>query len=69
MTRQEHLKWCKQRANHYFDRGDVSQGISSFLSDITKSEYTKDIAEHPLCVYGALISDIDEARKFVNGWK
>lgn len=44
-TREEHLKWCKERAIRYLDEDDVETAIKSFLSDMSKHEETK---EHPM---------------------
>ncbi len=72
MSRQAHLNWCKQRANAYFDRGDIQEGLASFLSDVTKSEETEDIVNHPLFRMGAVAAmaagDLQGAKSFVNGW-
>jgi hypothetical protein len=42
MTRGEHLEWAKKRALEYLDSGDVRQGFTSMLSDLTKHEELKD---------------------------
>lgn len=41
MTRDEHLAWAKKRALEYVDHGDVRQGFTSMLSDLTKHEELK----------------------------
>lgn len=33
-TREEHLKWCKQRAMEYVKVGDYAQAVTSMLSDL-----------------------------------
>ncbi len=33
-TRQEHLKWCKQRALEYVDMGNLGQAWASMCSDL-----------------------------------
>lgn len=35
-TREEHLKWCKQRAMEYVKTGDYQQAVASMLSDLRK---------------------------------
>ena len=35
-TREEHLKWCKQRAMEYVKAGDYQQAVASMLSDLRK---------------------------------
>ena len=41
MSRDDHLYWCKSRAVDYLDRGEIREGILSFLSDMQKHEETK----------------------------
>lgn len=41
MTREEHLKWCKQRAMEYVNAGDNAQAFASMCSDTMKHEETK----------------------------
>ena len=41
MTRDEHLEWAKKRALEYVDRGDVREGFTSMLSDLSKHEELK----------------------------
>jgi hypothetical protein len=36
MGRHEHLKWCKQRALAYVDRGDTLGAVTSMASDLLK---------------------------------
>lgn len=36
MERDEHLAWSKKRALEYLDRGEVSEGFTSMLSDLRK---------------------------------
>lgn len=39
-TREEHLKWCKERALEYVDAGDLSQALASMASDTSKHPET-----------------------------
>lgn len=41
MTREEHLKWCKQRALEYAHAGDLQQALASMLSDLRKHPETQ----------------------------
>ena len=36
MTREEHLKWCKERALEYVEAGDLDQAVNSMGSDLGK---------------------------------
>lgn len=49
MTRDEHLAWAKKRALEYVDAGDVRQGFTSMLSDLSKHPELKD---HKGCEIG-----------------
>lgn len=40
-TRQEHLQWCKDRANEYIKSGDGIEAMTSMLSDMRKHEGTE----------------------------
>lgn len=39
-AKHEHLTWCKMRAFEYIDKGDVSAGWETFLSDMNKHPET-----------------------------
>jgi len=41
MNRQEHLSWCKNRANEYVDAGELGDAWASMLSDMGKHEDTR----------------------------
>jgi hypothetical protein len=43
MTRDEHLQWSKERALEYLDRGEVIEGMTSMMSDLSKHE---ELANH-----------------------
>lgn len=67
-TREEHLQWCKDRANQYLNQNDISQGISSMLSDMSKHPET-DTEFCKVLGFEALMSnDLNKAKKFVNGF-
>jgi len=38
MTRNEHLAWAKKRALEHVDRGEVANGFTSMLSDLSKHD-------------------------------
>ena len=47
--RAEHLKWCKERAFQYLDKGDVKNAYASFISDMGKHSET---SSHPALTLG-----------------
>lgn len=50
MTRQEHIKWCKERAIQEMDYyRDPSKGIISMMSDLRKHPETNSEALISLC--------------------
>jgi hypothetical protein len=40
--RWEHTNWCKERALVYVDKGDLTNALASFASDINKHPRTAD---------------------------
>lgn len=40
MTREEHLKWCKDRALEYVNRGELQEAFNSMASDLMKHPET-----------------------------
>ena len=66
-TREEHMKWCKQRAMEYVNAGDFQQGVTSMLSDLGKHPDTKDSVR-----IGAMlmltVRDRASAKRFVEGF-
>ena len=70
MTREEHLNWCKERAREYLDQGDVQQAIASMLSDMSKHEKTAAAGKNmgPMGLLAAMSGNVEEARRFVDGF-
>ena len=71
MTRQEHLSWCKKRAFEYCDAGNIQEAATSFMSDMSKHDETKDHAALGMMAMmlcsGALSTQM-EMRKFIDGF-
>ena len=69
-TRAEHLQWCKDRANEYLDRGDVANGVTSMMSDLSKHPETALPAGSPLVMLGlmACMGGVMDAKRFVEGF-
>jgi hypothetical protein len=53
-TREEHLKWKKQRAMQYVESGDYNSAVSSMLSDLGKHPDTKSSAGGVLAQLGMM---------------
>lgn len=71
MTRTEHLEWCKKRAHEYLDRGDITNAVTSMMSDMTKHEETKFAVEGVLGQLGMLAvmsGDRNEVRRYIDGF-
>lgn len=71
MTREEHLAWCKQRALEYIDKGQIKEGITSMMSDMSKHDETKSPALDQLALMMLVsghLNSVYEARKFINGY-
>lgn len=77
MTRAEHLAWAKARALEYVDSGDLTAGVLSMLSDLTKWRSADDepmYAPETITLTGqaALLFEIprgpDAVRRWVEGF-
>lgn len=72
MTRDEHIKWCKDRAYteiNFYQEG--KHGVISMMSDLAKHPET---ASHPGIKLGAMFllmgefTSIEKAKKFIDGF-
>lgn len=71
MTRAEHLAWCKERALEYIDRGQVTEGLTSMMSDMSKHPETASPALDQMTVGLMLIGalrTVAEARRHIEGY-
>jgi hypothetical protein len=70
-TRDEHLEWCKQRAREYLAQGRCADAIASMMSDLSKHEDFKDIGAKlaPMGLFYAMQNDLEDARRFVEGFR
>jgi secreted PhoX family phosphatase len=71
MNRDEHLKWCKQRALNYLNDGDLRGAFTSMLSDMEKHEETKGINAALLALGTMYVQqyDIDGMRRWIEGFR
>jgi hypothetical protein len=71
MSREDHLKRCKQRANEYLENGDIQNALGSMFSDLSKHPETEG---HPAIQIGMMLmvtgnlGTITEAKKFIDGF-
>lgn len=72
MTREEHLKWCKERAIQEMDYyNDPNKAIISMMSDLRKHPETNKEALTSLCgmmLLGRQIETRQDAIKFIDGF-
>jgi hypothetical protein len=70
-TRDEHLEWCKQRAREYLREGNMSEAITSMLSDLSKHPETRGAGEKMAMLGMLFIAQRDErgARDFIEGFR
>lgn len=70
-TREEHLRWAKDRALKYLDEWDLENACVSMLSDLSKHDETKDY--HPsLLALGVLyVNNNDHAgmQRWIEGFR
>jgi hypothetical protein len=67
MTRDEHLRWCKQRAHEALNHGGYADAVASMMSDLGKHPETARSVE----VAGFLmltVRDHASAMKFIDGF-
>ena len=70
-TRSEHLQWCKDRANAYFEKNNITEGCSSFYSDMKKHPDTSGHSALELMFQmqiGGHLNTSESAKEFVNGF-
>lgn len=71
MDRSEHLQWCKDRAMEYINTGDVTNGIASFTSDMSKHEDTASHSALDLMatmMFSGMLNTVADAEKFILGF-
>ena len=70
MTREEHLNWCKRRAMEYVETNDLSQAVTSMLSDLGKHPDTKKSLDwaSPLGVGILLMKNKQRVVEFIQGF-
>lgn len=73
MTREEHIKWCKDRAIKEYDfyaktscRDATRNGMDSMMSDINKHEETRSTTLQSLCVCQLIKNPNMYRQEFVN---
>lgn len=70
-TADEHLQWCKDRALAYLDRGDVTNALASFVSDMSKHEGTREHSGLQLLgmlLLGGQLHTADKVRDHITGY-
>lgn len=70
MTREEHLKWCKERALAYVNISPM-EAFTSMASDLDKHDETKDHAGVKLglmLMMSGRLNERDEVIKFIEGF-
>lgn len=74
MTRAEHVQWCKERAMEYVEQGDLLNGVTSMMSDMTKHPETKESGQGVLAMLGVLAmqqaatGDRDGVVRYIQGF-
>lgn len=71
MTRAEHMRWCKERALQYADRGDLSDAVASMASDLGKHPETEMLGNSPLNMIGlmaAIRGDHHQVHAWITGF-
>lgn len=53
MSRDEHLKWAKDRALEYVEAGDMTNALASMMSDLPKHP---ELADHAGIMLGMMLA-------------
>jgi hypothetical protein len=70
-TREEHLKWCKERALQYVDQGNLTDAYGSIASDLNKHPETEGhigLQLGMMQMIGGHLSTAEKMRDFINGF-
>jgi hypothetical protein len=70
-TREEHLEWCKTRARDYLAKRDITNAVTSMLSDLRKHPETEKSSGGVLAMLGIMTiqnGDLEGARRFIEGF-
>lgn len=72
-TREEHLKWCKDRALRYLEDGDLTNAVASMGSDLSKHSETHQLVSNPylmlLGMQHVLSYDAQGVRRWIEGFQ
>ncbi|HEX3523892.1 MAG TPA: hypothetical protein VHT52_17625 [Stellaceae bacterium] len=71
LDREEHLRWCKERANKYLDDGDIQSAVAGMVGDLTAHPETKNTNQYLLAL-GVILAtngDYAGARRWVDGFR
>lgn len=71
MTKNQYMRWCKERALEYLDRGDLKHALASFIGDVTAHDETRDAinpATLMLATAAAENGDSREMRRWIEGF-
>ena len=71
MTRQEHIKWCKQRALEYLEPGQfysVADAVASMGSDLRKHDEVGDMSALTMLGIMEIQNGEGAVRKWIEGF-
>ena len=68
MNRDEYLAFAKVRAHEYVKRGDLSQAVTSMLSDLSKHEELRGIGEKLSMLGLFAVRSRRETERFIDGF-
>jgi len=71
MEREDHIKWCKERALEYVETGELTQAFNSIVSDLQKHPETQGhsgIELGAMLFWEGFLSTEKEMRDFIEGF-
>lgn len=69
--RKQHLEWCKKRALEYIESGNINEAFSSFQSDMSKHDETKNhmaLQLGTMLLLGGHLSSLHKMKEWIIGF-
>lgn len=69
MQRSDYLKWCKERALEYVEKGELDLAWASMVSDLNKNDETRNhlaINLGTMLMLSGRLNTKEEMKKFIN---
>jgi hypothetical protein len=70
-TREEHLEWCKARAEFYWSQGELINAVASMASDLEKHPEMGPVPPSMVLLGGLMATNHDRegVKRWIDGWR